>query len=479
MYERARRHRVVATLRRARPTIPSGTGAVLVTATMAAGLAGPLLPAPTTASPSVTLAAATSALPTPSHLASAASGWLVPAAPGDGPGGGNGGNGPKSPSGRSSSSRDSGSGSGSGGSAPKQKAPDTKGSGGSAAKSPGPTGSGPSDGGGSAPKTPDSQGSPADTGNAGAPKHDDGLKSPQPGAGGSAPKVGDALPPSGGAPKGPQLQPAHELTQAESQKFIDGLKLPKGDGGLTQSAPAPPNIVNQSTKATRITSDQAANVDLSGPGSNALGAGLGAVKSSQDAQDELNGVAERLHNQAGHLKELSADPSLSDPLRASAARGAKNLATRAEGKVEEGRKLVPFPMNRVPEDFRKVIARSPWDEISGRVNGIAGKVLKPVTNGVPYVSTGATIATGITDVVSGKKSWQRATAEGVGSIAGGIGGGAAGRLIGAGAGTLAEGGVPGPGTAAGMVGGEIVGSIGGSLWGQAKADEFADEHHWR
>ena len=214
-----------------------------------------------------------------------------------------------------------------------------------------------------------------------------------------------------------------------------------------------------------------------------------ALRSKHSAQDSaqlrppkkqrLDSVAVRLQKHAAIMYGLSKDPAMSGYERSAAAKIGDRLKAEQEATAEQGRKIVPRPLRAIPEPVRNAIAADPWSLVEDKVTGNSAKVLKPAMKGLPYFSTGVTIIDKVSDVASGSKSWQRATAEGVGGILGGIGGGMIGRPVGAAIGTAAEAGIPGPGTVVGAVAGDIAVSAVGSHYGEKAGDWLADEQHWR
>ena len=428
---------------------PSVPGALLVMAAAVATMVGEALPPPPStfpaATPPVHLTAAETTLPAPSAV------WRFKASPGDPPGGGGGGHvGPK-PGGSSDS--------GGTHAAPKpDKSPDSGGS--KAAPKP----DGPKDSGGAKP----------------APKPDGGAKpGPKPSA------------PSGGAdaPKpGPRPAPGRPNDPNASKGPSQPAPPPTGKPGPQPNPPAGPQPGGKHGPQLPSDAGQSPNV-VSGPpkkpdqedgGSTAskfwnfvkptpedgifttVGAGQSLLGSAHRVATVSEAAAANSRDIAAVQRSIVNDPNSSPDMKIRAAHAAETAERTAwQNSSDAAKRLGPAKI--LPPTARKALTKAPWDAM-GDAAKAAGKELpgelstvdrfvKPVAKQIPYAGALITAGQSYFDVRHGGKSWQRATAEGVGSLVGGALG-----ALGAGAAASV---VPVAGTAVGLAAGGALGSYGG------------------
>jgi uncharacterized protein YukE len=205
-------------------------------------------------------------------------------------------------------------------------------------------------------------------------------------------------------------------------------------------------------------------------GSTVIGTSLSFVKSTHSAAKELFDDAGKIQGTADRMQELAVDAELTDASRAAAARAAE-AAGKGAAATRATAARVERPVAKIPEPLRNAIAKNPGELLEDG-SGLL-KLGKGALKGLPYVGTGATLASAGVDVAMGKPVGKAAAETGM-SLAGGIAGGMAGAELGAAAGSFVP--VPFIGTAAGGVVGGVVGGVIGSLSGGKAADQMVDGH---
>ncbi len=176
-----------------------------------------------------------------------------------------------------------------------------------------------------------------------------------------------------------------------------------------------------------------------------VGQGLNSIKGATDAASDMMAKADKWHSAATTMQARAAQKP--GTLRAIGNRAAaKGLENAAEARTQATRaSKFGGPLGSTT---RTVISA----DASGLIKGTSrvAKVGSDLVRGVPFIGTGVSIVSGVTDVAMGKDPWE-ATED----TAASIGGGAAGGYIGGAIGTAI---CPGVGTVIGGLVGGFIGS---------------------
>lgn len=194
--------------------------------------------------------------------------------------------------------------------------------------------------------------------------------------------------------------------------------------------------------------------------STVVGTAQSLLGSRQDVAAASEAAASSSADSAAVLRSILNDPASSSDMKIRAGLTMQAAEQSARDNSELAAKSLG-PARLLPEGARSVLTKTPWDTVKDVALatdhsipvGAAARALGPVAKQIPYAGAVVTAGQSIFDATSGDKSWQRATAEGVGSLLGG----AAGAI---GMGALGSA-VPVAGTAAGVAVGGAVGSYAG------------------